>query len=48
MKKKKKNKTITEIIDEMQMRREYNYATRLILGYSNKEIHGTINFRIHN
>lgn len=39
MNKKKKNKTITDIINKIQIRREYNYATRLILGYSNKEIH---------
>jgi hypothetical protein len=50
MKKKKKNKikTITDIINEMQMRVEWDFAARELFGYSNKEIHGTINFRIHN
>ena len=48
MKKKNKIKTITDIINEQQMRREYNYANRLILGWSNKEIHGAINTTVHN
>jgi hypothetical protein len=44
----KKKKNITDRINEMQMRREWNYANRLILGWSNKEIHGAINTTVHN
>jgi hypothetical protein len=44
----KKKKTVTDRINEMQMRREWNYANRLILGWSNKEIHGAINTTVHN
>ena len=48
MKKKKKNKTITDRINEKQMRVEWDFAARELFGYSDKQIHGTINFRIHN
>jgi len=48
MKKKNKIKTITEIIDEMQMRREWNFGVRELLGYTNEQIHGTTNITVHN
>ena len=48
MEKKNKKKSITAMIKEMEMRREWNYAHRLILGWSNKKIHGTIDTTVHN
>jgi hypothetical protein len=48
MKRKNKKKSITSMINEMQMRREYNFAHRLILGWNNKEIHGATNITVHN
>jgi hypothetical protein len=48
MKKKKKIKSITAMIDEMQMRVEWDFSVRLLLGVDNKEIHGTTNTTVHN
>ena len=48
MKKKNKKKSITDRINERQMRVEWDFSARELFGFSNKEIHGTINFRIHN
>ena len=47
-KKNKKKKSVVDRINERQMRVEWDFAARELFGYSNKEIHGTINLRIHN
>jgi hypothetical protein len=48
MKKKKKNKTITDRINEKQMRMEWDFSVRLLLGIDNKGIHGTTNITVYN
>ena len=50
MKKKKKNKKKSYIdrINERQMRVEWDYAARELHGYTDKDIHGTINIEVHN
>ncbi len=48
MKKKNKKKSITDRINEMQMRVEWDFAARELFGYSNKEIHGATNITVHN
>lgn len=51
IKKKKKNKSMTDIIDEMQMRREWDFSVRLLWGFDNKKIHGATNiysYGLHN
>jgi hypothetical protein len=48
MEKKNKKKSITAMINEMQMRREWNFSVRLLLGLDNKEIHGRVSTKVHN
>ena len=48
MKKKNKKKSVVDRINERQMRVEWDYATRELRGYTDKEIHGTINIKVHN
>lgn len=48
MKKKNKKKSVVDMINEKQMRREWDFAARELFGFSDKEIHGTTNFRIYN
>jgi hypothetical protein len=48
MKKKNKKKSVIDRINEKQMRMEWDYATRELLGYTDKEIHGTTDTTVHN
>ena len=48
MKKKNKKKSVVDRINERQMRMEWDYAVRELRGYTDKEIHGTINIKVHN
>jgi len=48
MKKKNKKKSITDRINERQMRVEWDFAVRELCGLTNKEIHGTTNTTVHN
>ena len=47
-KNKKKKKSVVDRINERQMRVEWDYAARELRGYTDKEIHGTINIEVHN
>ena len=48
MKNKNKKKSITDRINERQMRVEWDFAARELFGYSDKQIHGTTNTTVHN
>lgn len=48
MKKKNKKKSVVDRINEIQMRMEWDFASRELRGYTNKEIHGTTNIKVHN
>jgi hypothetical protein len=48
MKKKNKKKSVVDRINEKQMRMEWDFASRELRGYTDKEIHGTTNTTIHN
>jgi hypothetical protein len=48
MKKKNKKKSITKMINKRQMRAEWNFSVRMLLGFNNKEIHGRVSTTVHN
>ena len=47
-KKNKKKKSVVDRINERQMRVEWDFASSELRGYTNKQIHGTVNITVHN
>ena len=48
MKKINKKQSVVDRINVIQMRMEWDFASRELRGYTDKEIHGTTNIKVHN